>query len=187
MRVKQTARKSTTGGVAARLSVPVKEEPHSSGSSSDDSSSERGNSSRGSSFSVKPDPLKKRLTQLLDTKRKSLTPRDKNSVKIRPRFRPGELVLSEIKRLQNSHDLQIPRAAFHRVVREVTQDIMSNREDQRVLYQAAALQALQEAAESYLTRLFEDSYMLTLHAKRVTLFPQDIQLCRRLQANAQSF
>lgn len=48
-------------------------------------------------------------------------------------------------------------------------------------FQAVALQALQEAAETYLTCLFEDSYLAAIHAKRVTLFRSDVQLVRRLR------
>lgn len=48
-------------------------------------------------------------------------------------------------------------------------------------WQAAALQALQEACESYLTHLFEDANLCALHAKRVTIMVRDIQLARRVR------
>ena len=44
-----------------------------------------------------------------------------------------------------------------------------------------AVEALREAAESYLTGTFEDAYLLAIHAKRVTLFPRDIQLLINLR------
>ncbi|XP_012330956.1 histone H3-like centromeric protein A [Aotus nancymaae] len=37
------------------------------------------------------------------------------------------------------------------------------------------------AAEAFLVHLFEDAYLLTLHAGRVTLFPKDVQLARRIR------
>ncbi|XP_013851723.1 histone H3-like centromeric protein A isoform X2 [Sus scrofa] len=37
------------------------------------------------------------------------------------------------------------------------------------------------AAEAFLVHLFEDAYLLSLHAGRVTLFPKDIQLARRIR------
>ena len=40
---------------------------------------------------------------------------------------------------------------------------------------------LQEAAEAYLTGLFEDTNLSAIHAKRVTIMPKDIQLARRLR------
>lgn len=47
--------------------------------------------------------------------------------------------------------------------------------------QASALEALQEAAEMYLVQFFEDSVLLALHAKRVTLMRNDMILMRRLR------
>lgn len=38
------------------------------------------------------------------------------------RARPGTLALREIRRLQKTTELQIPRIAFQRLVREVAQD-----------------------------------------------------------------
>ncbi|KAH0518506.1 histone H3-like centromeric protein A [Microtus ochrogaster] len=48
-------------------------------------------------------------------------------------------------------------------------------------WHAHALLALQEAAEAFLVHLFEDAYLLTLHARSVTLFPKDVQLARRIR------
>ena len=41
--------------------------------------------------------------------------------------------------------------------------------------------ALQEAAEAYLVRLFEDTNLCAIHMKRVTIVPKDIQLARRIR------
>lgn len=38
-----------------------------------------------------------------------------------------------------------------------------------------------QAAEAFLVHLFEDAYLLSLHAGRVTLFPKDVQLARRIR------
>ena len=46
----------------------------------------------------------------------------------------------------------------------------------------AAVEALREAAESMLVSVFEDSYLLAMHAKRVTLFPSDLNLLLRLRS-----
>ncbi|KAH0630534.1 hypothetical protein JD844_013645 [Phrynosoma platyrhinos] len=48
-------------------------------------------------------------------------------------------------------------------------------------WQAMALLALQEAAETFLVHLMEDAYLCAIHAKRVTLYPKDIQLARRIR------
>jgi histone H3/H4 len=44
-----------------------------------------------------------------------------------------------------------------------------------------AVQALQEAAEAYLTGLFEDSNLCAIHAGRVTIMTKDMQLARRIR------
>ena len=41
--------------------------------------------------------------------------------------------------------------------------------------------ALQEDAEAYLVRFFEDINLCAIHVKRVTIMPQDIQLVRRIR------
>ncbi|NXI79301.1 CENPA protein, partial [Rhipidura dahli] len=48
-------------------------------------------------------------------------------------------------------------------------------------WQRMALLALQEVAEAFIVWLLEDAYLCTLHARRVTLFPKDLQLARRLR------
>ncbi|XP_035651229.1 histone H3-like centromeric protein A [Oncorhynchus keta] len=93
------------------------------------------------------------------------------------RFRPGTLALMEIRKYQKSTNLLLRKGPFARLVREVchtyTRDFMR--------WQVNALLALQEAAEAFLVLLFSDAYLCTIHAKRVTLFPRDIQLARRIR------
>ena len=48
-------------------------------------------------------------------------------------------------------------------------------------FQSSALLALQEACEAAVINLLEDAYLCTNHAKRVTLFPTDIALARRIR------
>ena len=40
---------------------------------------------------------------------------------------------------------------------------------------------MQEAAESYLTGLFEDANLCAIHAQRVTVMKKDIDLARRIR------
>jgi len=42
---------------------------------------------------------------------------------------------------------------------------------------------LQEAAESYLTALFEDTQLAAIHGKRVTIMPRDMQIVRRIRGD----
>ncbi|XP_054422263.1 histone H3-like centromeric protein A isoform X2 [Pteronotus mesoamericanus] len=62
------------------------------------------------------------------------------------------LILREIKNLQKSTNLLLRKTPFCRL-----------------------------AAEAFLVHLFEDAYLLSLHAGRVTLFPKDVQLARRIR------
>lgn len=103
------------------------------------------------------------------SRRKTTTPK---------RTTPGSIALKEISRLQNTTSLLIPRIRFHRLVRELTFQVTHG---EHMLYQAAALIALQEATEAYLTYLFEDANLCCVHAKRVTIFPRDMNLAQRLR------
>lgn len=92
------------------------------------------------------------------------------------RFRPGALALKEIRKYQKTTDLLIRRAPFQRLVREIAQDFRSD-----LRFQSTAIVALQEAAESYLVGLFEDTNLCAIHAHRVTIMPKDVQLARRIR------
>jgi histone H3 len=43
-------------------------------------------------------------------------------------------------------------------------------------FQSTAILALQEASEAYLVGFYEDTNLCTIHAKRVTIMPKDMQL-----------
>ena len=92
------------------------------------------------------------------------------------RLRPGSLALREIRKLQKCTDLLLPKQPFQRIVREIAKGCNND-----LRFQSTALLGLQEAAEAFMTGIFEDSYLCTLHAKRVTLMPKDLQLARRIR------
>ena len=95
--------------------------------------------------------------------------------KTKPKFRPGEVALREIRRYQGSTELLIKKLPFQRVVREIFNQISP---DLRI--QSAALGCLQTAAECYLTQLFEASQLCAIHARRITVMPRDMQLAKRI-------
>ena len=99
---------------------------------------------------------------------------------INPRFRPGTVALREIRRYQKSTELLIRKVPFQRLVREIAQPYL-HYSGQPFRFQGAALLALQEAAEAYLVRLFEDTNLCAIHAGRVTIQVKDIQLARRIR------
>ena len=94
------------------------------------------------------------------------------------RYRLGTVALRDIRRYQRTMELLIRRAPFDCLVREIVQDMQHGGFVLRV--SPAVVTVLQEAAEAYLVLLFEDTNLCTIHAKRVTIMPQDIQLARRI-------
>ena len=46
-----------------------------------------------------------------------------------------------------------------------------------------AVDALHEASENYLVGMTEDANLLTIHAKRFTIQPRDIQLAHRIRGD----
>ncbi|KAK4882109.1 hypothetical protein RN001_005428 [Aquatica leii] len=94
-------------------------------------------------------------------------------------FKINVKTLREIKRLQMSTKLLIAKAAFSRLVHEIMCEFNGGTRIQTV-----ALQALQEALETYAVQYFEDCYSCALHARRSTLIPRDFQLIRRLRESS---
>ncbi|XP_074335400.1 histone H3.3-like [Apium graveolens] len=91
------------------------------------------------------------------------------------RYRPGTVALREIRK-QKTTELLILKLPFQRLVHEIAQGIKSD-----LRFQSHAVLALQEALEAYLVGLFHDANLCSIHAKRVTIMPKDIQLARRIR------
>lgn len=112
--------------------------------------------------------------------RKQLNPKKKyvytNMLILGKKSRVRNTVIKDIKALQRSTHLLIPKSPFARLIREICMEYGG---DLRI--QAIALEALQEAAEAYLIDFFEDSYICALHAKRVTLLVRDTLLAKQLR------
>jgi len=103
-------------------------------------------------------------------------------LKKRPRrYRPGVVALREIRKYQRSTDLLIRKLPFQRLVREIAQNIQDKKHGEHMRFQSTAVLALQEAAESYLVSLFEDTNLCAIHAKRVTIMKKDMQLAQRIR------
>ena len=123
-------------------------------------------------------------------KRKSMAPRKKlrgGKKELGLRFkktkkRSGLMGLSKLmcdeRKGKKLHSL--PRGPFQKLVREIAQDAMHP----ELRFQQEAMDALLEASEAMLVRVFEDSNLCTLHAGRVTLFPSDMKLALSLSNHA---
>ena len=93
------------------------------------------------------------------------------------RVSSGVRALAEIRRYQKSTELLIRRLPFQRLVREIVRNLCG----EGYKCQVGALCALQEAAEAFLVGLFEDTNLCSIHAKRVTIMPKDLQLAMRIR------
>ena len=91
------------------------------------------------------------------------------------RYRAGTAALQDIRHFQKTSSLLIRKLPFQRLVREIAQDYKTD-----LRFQLAAILCLQEAAEAYLVRLFDDANLCAIHARRVTIMPRDIMLARRI-------
>ena len=77
----------------------------------------------------------------------------------------------EIKKYQSSYNVLIRKLPFQCLVREIAQDIKVD-----LRFQGNALMALQEAAEAFLVKHFENANYAAIHAKRCMVMPKDLQL-----------
>ena len=89
--------------------------------------------------------------------------------------KPGTRALREIRHYQRQQGPLIPMRAFCRLVREIGQDCK-----QDLYWQARAVQMLQQSSEEFLVELLESSVLCAIHAKRVTIYPKDMQLVRKI-------
>ena len=94
------------------------------------------------------------------------------------RYRPGTVALRQIRHFQKSTELLLRKSPFARLVREIAQDHYLPGD---LMWQSTAIQALQEAAEAYLVGLFEDTNIVAINARRVTIFPRDMHVVRRIR------
>ncbi|KAG5480549.1 hypothetical protein LSCM1_06253 [Leishmania martiniquensis] len=101
-----------------------------------------------------------------------------SGVKHRHRWRPGTVALREVRKYQHSTCMLIPRTPFYRLVKET---MCTFKDTMRMC--RSAVDAIHEAAESYMVSLLADANLCTIHAKRVTVFTKDLQLAMRLRGD----
>jgi len=94
------------------------------------------------------------------------------------RFRPGTRALIEIRRYQKGTSLLLRKLRFQRLVREIAGYYKSD-----LRFQGSAILALQEAAENYIVRLYEETNLLVIHRNRITITVKDMRLARRIRGD----
>lgn len=96
------------------------------------------------------------------------------------RFKPGTVALRKIRQYQKSTDDLIPRAPFKRLVQEIGQDFKTD-----LRYAKETIGMLRAYIEDYLVKLLEESNLIALGSKRVTIMRKDLQLARRIRGERQ--
>ena len=94
------------------------------------------------------------------------------------RFCPGTVALREIRKFQMSTELLIRKLPFLRLVREILQEMRMD-----MCLTPATVLALQEAAEAFLVRLFEDTNLCAIHTKHITIMQKDMKLALRIRGD----
>ena len=76
----------------------------------------------------------------------------------------------------------IRKLPFQRLIREIANALLAGSNfPEGITWQKDAVLALQEAAEAYLVKLYEDTNLNAIHGKRVTVMVKDMQLARRIR------
>jgi histone H3 len=107
---------------------------------------------------------------------KKTTKKPSGGEKKQRRWKAGTVALREIRKLQKGSKLLIQKAPFQRLVRA---SLAVHK--QGLSFKPSALEAVQEAAESYMVGLFEGAVILQLHRGKKTLNNKDLNYTRRIR------
>lgn len=96
--------------------------------------------------------------------------------------------LKRIRRDKVANTYALRKLPFQRLIRDISEKLQAQRlqykeGDAMLRFTVDSLNLFQTACEMFLVHLFEDAYLCTLHAKRVTLMNQDLRLARRIRGN----
>ena len=96
--------------------------------------------------------------------------------------------LRRIRHDKVANTYALRKLPFQRLIRSIAERIQAQKVDFKeaepmLRFTPDSLNLFQTACEMFLVHLFEDSYLCTLHAKRVTLMNQDLRLARRIRGN----
>ena len=94
----------------------------------------------------------------------------------RHRFKPGPLTIQEIRRYQDATVPILRKKPFVKLVKELSRDFK-----RELRYQSISMNALAEASEAFLVKMFEEADLCAKHGKRKEITPKDIKLARRLR------
>ena len=126
----------------------------------------------GPSTSGKEEPVRRELQPTMGDKVPQKEFLQAGKFKKTRKYQPGTDALWEIQQFQKSTELLILKLPFLQLVHEIAIEV--GKYD--LHFQGRAIICLQEAAEAYIVGLMEDTNLCTIHTKRVTIMPKDIQL-----------
>ena len=115
-----------------------------------------------------------------NTGKSTKTTNRKGRIRKPRRYRPGTVALREIVRYQKSTELLIRKIPFQRLLREISQEVCTEKGIPNVKYQSTAILAVQEAAEDFLVRMFSQVNDIAICGKLVTIQHKHVQLWKRL-------
>lgn len=95
----------------------------------------------------------------------------RNGEKKKHRFRPGTVALREIRNMQRSTELLIPRQPMRRLVRELAGEQRPN-----IRMTKDAAESLHVAAEAFITDLFASGMYMAVFAGRKSLELKDLRM-----------
>lgn len=137
---------------------------------------------QASSITSTPNRSVASLNVLQAKRRKQKTLTFQTQEKKRRRRRPGTVALKEIRFYQESAKLLLRQLPFARIVREIADDLAAPGTT-KYSWKKTAIEALQDAVETYLVSLFIDVNKAAIHAKRVTIRPEDLHLVRDIRGH----
>ena len=98
------------------------------------------------------------------------------------------VALREIRWYQRLTENLIKKTPFQKLIREISQEYRicpdgPGTPSVQAHFQYTAIEALQEAVESFIVGLFEDVKLLPIHVRCVTIMPRDMQLALRIRGD----
>ena len=100
----------------------------------------------------------------------------KHNVKSKMHNNPGQLSLKKVQKHQGHSKLLLSYTSVEGIIREIP-----NQYGCDLMFSKSSLRLLQSMIESYLVTLFQHANLVTLHAKRETVYNTDLTLVRNLR------
>lgn len=97
-------------------------------------------------------------------------------LKKKRRVRAGTKASREVKKMQRTTNPLLQKAPVIRVIRELLNAYRSSTDDKPLLVQKAAFEALQEAGEALMIRMYRKAEIFMRHAGRKTIMSPDLKL-----------